>query len=141
MPALQFTRDLADLIRAGRKSQTLRATAPRGCVVGARLTLLNGYRAGATIGHAVVTSFDLVDVSALAEIDAHLDGFASLEELRARLRRLGAPSMLWRIRWREFTQVPAAARPRASRSQARHTRRQQPAGRRCRSRSHESARH
>lgn len=115
MPALQFTRDLADAIRAGRKTQTLRSKLPRGATLGADLTLLNGYRPGATFGHAKIAAIDLVSVADLTTRDAVLDGFATLADLHVRLVKLKAPDALWRIRWAGLSLVPAAAPPVAGR--------------------------
>lgn len=123
MPALQFTRDLADAIRAGRKSQTLRATQPRGCLLGSRLTLLNGYQpTGSLVGHAVIASVDQIATRDLTEQDAMLDGFATLAELHARLVAMRAPEILWRVRWRDFSPAPVAARPAADQAPAPRTR-------------------
>jgi len=99
MPALQFTRDLAEAIRAGRKTQTLRNKLPGNCVVGQRLTLQNGYHSESLIGHAVVFSVDLIKSKDLNDEDARLDGFQTLAELHARLRKMKASRALWRIRW------------------------------------------
>ena len=134
MPALQFTRDLADAIRAGRKSQTLRAKAPRGCSTGARLTLLNGYRVDALFGYATIASVDQVSRAAITHDDAIRDGFASLAELVARLdaMRVPADAELWRVRWVDFTPARAVARPLVARALARRTGKRQQAGRRRR---------
>ena len=110
MPALQFTRDLRDTILVGRKSQTLRSKLGPGIIAGSRLTMLNGYRPGALFGHAIVSSVDLIARDALTEMDARLDGFGSLAELRDRLRAMKAPDRLWRICWRGFSPTPAIAR-------------------------------
>lgn len=109
MPALQYTRDLADLLRAGRKTQTLRAKLPPGCVVGSTLTHLNGYRKGGNVvGRSTITAIDQVTSATLTEEDAVLDGFATLADLRARLDAMDAPPTLWRIR---FTRAQVVARP------------------------------
>jgi hypothetical protein len=106
MPALQFTRDLADRIRAGKKSQTLRSKLPGNCVIGARLTLQNGYQPGrCLVGHAVIDHVDLIAISDLTETDAVLGGFETLTDLRHRLRLTNAHPVLWRIRWRDFVQT------------------------------------
>ena len=55
MPSLQFTRDLADAIRGGRKTQTLRASpTARGCAIDARAHATKmAIRAGRSlVGHA-----------------------------------------------------------------------------------------
>jgi hypothetical protein len=103
MAGLQFTRDLALAILRGDKIQTLRATLPRGLIVDTRLTMMNGYHSATVFGHAIVTVFDLVTVSHLTTLDARLDGFATLADLRARLARMKVQhEQLWRIRWRDF---------------------------------------
>jgi hypothetical protein len=109
MPSLQFTGDLVAPILKGLKTQTLRAKLNRGIEVGAPLTLQNGYRKGGNVvGRATISAVDLVATRSLTEQDARLDGFATLAELRERLRAMGAPRKLWRIRWTEFQ--PAATR-------------------------------
>jgi hypothetical protein len=102
MPALQFTRDLRDAILAGRKSQTLRAKLARGATIGSRLTLQNGYSPGAVFGHSQIVAIDHVAACDLTHEDAVLDGFATLGDLRLRLRKMKAPKLLWRIRWADF---------------------------------------
>jgi uncharacterized protein YqfB (UPF0267 family) len=123
MPQLQFTRDLADAIRAGRKSQTLRAKLAPGMRVGASLTMLNGYHAGSRVGTAIVTSVELVRRDDLTEREAVLDGFDSLAALHERLDSMSAPDRLWCIRWRDFTPAPAVAQRRDDPATARRTRR------------------
>lgn len=133
MPALQFTRDLADAIRAGRKSQTLRAKLPGNCRVGNRLTLQNGYNRGSNlVGHAVIASVDQVRSIDLTLDDARLDGFATLADLHTRLVAMRAPDVLWRVRWRDFSPAPEAARPVDVPSSGRHTRTPHTVGRRRR---------
>ena len=103
MAGLQFTRDLAIAILRGEKIQTLRATLPRGLIVDTRLTMMNGYHPGTVFGHAIVSVFDLVTVSHLTTLDARLDGFPTLGDLRARLAKMNTQhEELWRIRWRDF---------------------------------------
>src|SRR6185437_1397163 len=123
MPALQFTRDLADAIRAGHKSQTLRAKLPGNCRLGNRLTLQNGYsKGGNLVGHATIASVDQVRAIDLTLDDALLDGFETLDDLRARLVAMRAPAVLWRIRWSDFSPTPEVARPLDAPSSARRTR-------------------
>ena len=111
MPQLQFTRDLVAPIRSGRKTQTLRARLPSGCIVGSRLTLLNGYHVAAFLGHATIVAIDCIRKIDLTHDDAVHDGFATLADLHDRLVAMHAPDMLWRIRWRDFIPAPVIARP------------------------------
>lgn len=102
MPGLQFTRDLAEAVIRGDKTQTLRAKLPPGVVVGARLTMMNGYRLGSVFGHAITLLVDQIAMQRLTSMDARRDGFATLAELVARLESMRAPPLLWRIQWRDF---------------------------------------
>lgn len=104
MPALQLKRRFVEPVLSGRKRQTLRATLPGGCLAGARLTLLNGYRPGALVGHATIDGVDRVSVADLTAEDAMADGFAHLKDLHAELAQTyPAVRELWRVTWRDFS--------------------------------------
>lgn len=105
MPGLQFTGDLARAILGGTKTQTLRAKVQPSVKVGARLTMMNGYHACAVFGHAVVTSVYTITCCQLTKAHARLDGFDTLEELHARLKKMKAPRELVVVRWNNFVPV------------------------------------
>lgn len=97
MPSLPVTTRYLALIRAGRKTSTIRAWATCRVQPGASLTFTN-YREHI---RARCVRVDHVAVDALTDTDAQTDGFASRVELLAALHRHYAalPTHVWIVRF------------------------------------------
>lgn len=114
---LLFKKKFLDAIRSGAKTQTV------------RLCKVCRFRAGGrsyipTIGYIRITSVDEIFIKLLTHDDAVLDGFSSVEAMRAEIEtlyaeRIAAGYRAFRVRFRvmtpEETATELAARPKRAR--------------------------
>ena len=103
---LLFKKKFLDAIRSGRKTQTVRLW--RGCRVRpGQLSFVPG------LGYLRITAVDCIQLEALTDEDARLDGFDSAAALLAEIRslyaeRLNAGYRTFRIRFRTASEAETA---------------------------------
>jgi hypothetical protein len=107
MPQINFKKQFADAIRQGTKTTTLRRWKTCKLSPGDR-----AYSMG--IGWLRIRAAEPIELSALKEADARTDGFESLVELRAMLKRLYPDQRGDGKRWYRIAFDLAEAKPRAS---------------------------
>ena len=107
---LLLKRHLVELVRAGKKRQTLRFWS-HALVRANQVTYVPG------LGKILVTGIsEIPSLAALTEVDAQADGFADLKSLLAELSRIYGPGLpegkkLFRVVFAWPVEEPAAAEP------------------------------
>jgi hypothetical protein len=126
---LFFQARYLDLIRRGRKSQTIRLWRHPRVKVGQR-----AYVPGLAPARLLITAVDVLpSLAALTAADARADGFATCRQLRAEIARLYkgvTDRQLYRVRFKYLPTAPKNSKPAPHRQSspapaAAHTRRRQ----------------